>query len=34
MLSATVCGSDLHTITGKREEPTPRYFGILPDASF
>ena len=22
---ATICGSDLHTITGKRREATPRY---------
>ena len=23
--SATICGSDLHTILGRRKEPTPRY---------
>ncbi len=25
---ATICGSDLHTITGKRKEPTPRYVNV------
>lgn len=26
MLMATICGSDLHTVSGKRKEVTPRYF--------
>lgn len=25
MRMATICGSDLHTISGKRKEATPRY---------
>lgn len=28
MRMATICGSDLHTISGKRKEATPRY--VLP----
>jgi len=29
ILSATVCGSDLHTISGKRIESTPRFIYIV-----
>ena len=26
--ACTICGSDLHTITGKRKEDTPRFWGM------
>ncbi len=27
--AATICGSDLHTIIGRRQEPVPRYIKIF-----